>query len=108
MQRCRTPAWRTVFLVGPGAPRRVDQAIQIGANRFDAVLEVAEPRVEPMKQDGALQFGRLERAIFDGAHEDSRAAINEQVNAELAAPPGQALRWRDLERLWGILDAPRR
>jgi hypothetical protein len=49
-----------------------------------------------MKQDGALQFGRLERAPFDGAHEDSRAAITEQLNAEFTAPPGQALRWRDV------------
>jgi hypothetical protein len=49
-----------------------------------------------MKQDGALQFGRLERALFDGAYEDSRAAFTEQLNAELAAPPGQALRWRDV------------
>lgn len=53
-----------------------------------------------MKQDGALQFGRLERALFDAAHEDSRAAITEQLNAELAAPPGQALGWRDVGQLW--------
>ena len=85
-----------IFLVGPGAPCRVDQAIQIGANGFDAALEVADPRVEPMKQDGTLQFGRLERALFDGAHEDSRTAITEYLDAELAAPPGQPLRWRDV------------
>jgi hypothetical protein len=88
-----------VFLVGPDAPRRVAQALQIGANGFDAALEIADPRVEPMKQDGALQFGRLERGLIDGAHEDARAAVAEQFNAELAVPAGQALRWCDLGQI---------
>jgi cytochrome c-type biogenesis protein CcmH/NrfG len=71
----------------------------MASTHFDAALEVVDPRVEPIKNDGALQFGRLERALFDGAHEDARAAIPEQLNAELAAPPRQALRWWDLGQI---------
>jgi len=45
-----------IFLVGPATPRRVDQAIQVGSIGFDAAVQVLEPRVESMKQNGVLQL----------------------------------------------------
>ena len=44
-----------VFLVGRGAPRRVDQAIQIGSNGFDAPLEVADPRIDETRWRAAIR-----------------------------------------------------
>jgi hypothetical protein len=52
-----------------------------------------------MEQDAALQLGGLERTLFDGANEDTRATVTKQFNTELAAPPGQALRWCDLRQV---------
>lgn len=56
-----------VRLVGEGAPRRVGQAFEIESHGSCAAGGVVEARVNPVKQDCALQFGWLERALLDGA-----------------------------------------
>jgi hypothetical protein len=81
---------------------RVRRAVSIRRSRSARMASMHPSRsrtLESMKRDGALQFGRLERTLFDGTHEDSRAATIEQLNAELAAPSGQALRWCDLRQI---------
>ena len=74
-----------VLLVGLAAPCPVDQALKFGSNGFNAAAQVGEAWIEAVKQDGAMQLGRLERAFLDGAHEDSGSTIAEQFDAALAA-----------------------
>jgi len=88
-----------VLLVGVGAPRRLGQAFQIRLDGFNTARQVVKPRAETVKQDRALQLGRLERARLDAAHEDFADTLAEQFDAELTPPAGQALRWRDLRQV---------
>ena len=63
---------------------------------LDATFEVVESWIESVKQDRALLLVCLERAGLDGAHEDASATIAQQLDAELATPPLEAMGLREL------------
>jgi len=55
--------------------RRVGQPLEVWLDGFDATSQVRESRIETVKQDCAFLLVRLERALLDGAREDTSYTI---------------------------------